>query len=110
MINLHISFVFRELNEIVKIIDSRSTYNENGYEIDLLKNLNLIKNELQKERWNNFDETIEVWMTLKTMFDTYELLNEKIEYNDCYVVTKVSQTLLKLVGRAFQGIANLMIA
>ena len=110
MINLHVSFVFRELNEIVKIIDSRSTYNENGYEIDLLKNLNLIKNELQKERWNNFDETIEVWMTLKKMFDTNELLNEMIEYRDCYVVTKVSQTLLKLVGRAFQGIANLMIA
>ena len=51
-----------------------------------------------------------IYARIKTMFDTYELLNEKIEYNECYVVTKVSQTLLKLVGRAFQGIANLMIA
>ena len=109
MINLHISFLFRELNEIVKTIGSRSTYEKNGYEINLMKNLNLIKNELQKERWNKFDETIEQSMTLKTMFDTNELLNEVRENNDCHVVTKVSRTLLRMVGRAAQGTANLMI-
>ena len=122
MINSHISFLFRELNEIVKTIESRSSYDTHGYEIDLINNLKLIKNELQTERWIeewNKEELlfkmymatkIEEWQSMRSnMMKTLEIVEEMVENNDCYIATKVSRTFLKLGGKIFQGIANLMI-
>ena len=74
MVSLLISFFFRELNEIVKIIESRSNYDTNGYEIDLIKNLELIKNKLQTEGW------IERWNELKLkLIVTHRIVQEVIE-------------------------------
>ena len=122
MINSHISFLFRELNEIVKIIESRSNYDTNGYEMDLINNLKLIKNELQTERWieewNKEELLFKMYMATKivewqsmrsNMMKTLEIVEEMVENNDCYIATKVSRTFLKLGGKIFQGIANLMI-
>ena len=110
MINSHISFLFRELNEIIKTLESRSNYDKNGYEIVLIKNLKLIKNKLDNERWMNLDESMrkivhDTYQIFKTLFD-----GEMIKENDCYLATKMSRTFLKLVGKHFQGITNLMIA
>ena len=122
MINSHISFLFRELNEIVKIIESRSNYDTNGYEMDLINNLKLIKNELQTERWieewNKEELLFKMYMATKivewqsmrsNMMKTLEIVEEMVENNDCYIATKVSRTLLKLAGKVFQGISKLMI-
>ena len=74
MVSLLISFFFRELNEIVKIIESWSNYDTNGYEIDLIKNLELIKNKLQTEGW------IERWNELKLkLIVTHRIVQEVIE-------------------------------
>ena len=112
MINSHISFLFRELNEIVKTIESRSKYDTNGYEIDLIENLKLIKNKLQMERLN-VEEILSNELSneiLKTceISNTYDIVAEMRENNDCFIATKVSRAILKLVGKLFQGIANLM--
>ena len=122
MINSHSSFLFRELNEIVKIIESRSNYDTNGYEMDLINNLKLIKNELQTERWieewNKEELLFKMYMATKivewqsmrsNMMKTLEIVEEMVENNDCYIATKVSRTLLKLAGKVFQGISKLMI-
>ena len=115
MINSHISFLFRELNEIVKTIESRSNYDANGYETDLIKNLKAIKNELQTNTWignesmDDMQQNNQLMMPT-VMLQTGILVKEMLEKNDCYVATKVSRALLKLVGKLFQGIANLIIA
>ena len=49
-------------------------------------------------------------MMSTVMLATGVLVKDMLEKNDCYVATKVSRTLLKLVGKLFQGIANLIIA
>ena len=120
MIISHDSFLFRELNEIVKTIESRSNYDTKGYEINLIKNLKLIKNKLQTERW------IEKWNEdeLKRKMNSGDgkgrsitaqmvlvsgIVKEMIKHNDCYDATKVSRTLLKLAGKVFQGISKIMI-
>ena len=119
----------------MKVIASRSNNDRNDYDIDLIKNLNLIKTKLQREKWienwndddldlngkmdldemieynrkRHFDEIVEQSIRGQ-MIDTYKIVEEMVENNDCYVVTKVSRTVLKLVGKAFQGIAELIIA
>ena len=112
MIDSHISLLFRELNEIVKIIASRDFKDTNGYEIDLINNLKLLKNKMQKETWMDFDDLMidEKSMKDELMLDTYELLIEMVENNDCYVATKVSRTLLRYDGKIFQGTAKMMTA
>ena len=121
MIKSHSSFLFRELNEILKTIASRSNYDTNGYEIDLIKNLKLIKNKLQTERWiERWNEDELKWkMTSGDRILTFSMIDEinfvggivkkMIKHNDCYAATKVSRTLLKLAGKVFQGISKLMI-
>ena len=94
---------------------SRSNNDKNGYEMKLIKNLKFIKNELQTNRWieneslDDMDQ-IEEFMILDVMLEISKLVIDRVEKNDCYVATKVSRTLLKLVGKLFQGIANLIIA
>ena len=94
---------------------SRSNYDTNGYEMKLIKNLKFIKNELQTNRWieneslDDMEQNNELMMST-VMLATGVLVKDMLEKNDCYVATKVSRTLLKLVGKLFQGIANLIIA
>ena len=38
----------------------------------------------------------------------YENLDEMTEQNDCYLATKLFRVLMRLVGKSFQGSANLM--
>ena len=119
MINSQISFLYRELSEILNTIESRIIYVE-GEEIDLLKNLELIKNKVQTERWIErcYEDELErnmnsdEWIPrsiLPQMALVNWILEDMVENKDCYVATKVSRTFLKLVGKVFQGIANLMI-
>ena len=92
---------------------SRSNHDTNGYEMKLIKNLKVIKNELQTNRWienesvDDMDQ-IEEFMMLDVMLETSKLVIDMVEKNDCYVATKVSRTLMKLGGKVFQGIANLV--
>ena len=67
---------------------------------------------MQKETWMDFDDLMidEKSMKDELMLDTYELLIEMVENNDCYVATKVSRTLLRYDGKIFQGTANLITA
>ena len=94
---------------------SRSNNDKDGYEMILIKNLKFIKNELQTNRWieneslDDMEQNNELMMST-VMLATGVLVKDMLEKNDCYVATKVSRTLLKLVGKLFQGIANLIIA
>ena len=94
---------------------SRSNHDTNGYEMKLIKNLKFIKNELQTNRWieneslDDMEQNNELTMST-VMLATGVLVKDMLEKNDCYVATKVSRTLLKLVGKLFQGIANFIIA
>ena len=136
MINLHIAFLFRELNEIVKTIESRSNNAISENDIDLIENLKHIKNKVKSERWiekwNEEEllskmsgrEKLEWLFSIKDSDERAELdelsirgqmlisstIVEKMVDNDCYVATKVSRALLSLVGKAFQGTAKLIIA
>ena len=111
----------------MKTIRSRNNYDTNGYEIDLIKNLKLIKTKLQTERWieswnkdeskvkmgldniNEWDEKDRMSVSIMLMMqDTFAMVNEMVKNNDCYVATKVSRTLMKLGGKVFQGISNLV--
>ena len=40
----------------------------------------------------------------------YNLLEEEIKQNNCYLATKVNRVLVKLLGKCFQGIASLISA
>ena len=42
------------------------------------------------------------------LLDIYSNLEEMIEQNDCYLATKLFPVLMRLVGKSFQGSANLM--
>ena len=120
MINSHISILFRELNEILSTIASRTNYDTNSYVIDLIKNLKLIKNKLQTERWierwnedelkRKMNSDYRIPRSIITQIDLVSgLVIEMIDNNDCYVATKVSRTLLKIAGKVFQGISKLII-
>ena len=136
MINFHIAFLFRELNEIVNTIESRSNNAISENDIDLIENLKHIKNKVKSERWiekwNEEEllskmsgrEKLEWLFSIKDSDERAELdelsirgqmlicsmIVEKMADNDCYVATKVSRALLSLVGKAFQGTAKLIIA
>ena len=59
----------------MKTIRSRNNYDTNGYEIDLIKNLKLIKNKLQTERWIeewNEEELLHKWYSLNMMDEIIE--------------------------------------
>lgn len=137
MINSTSHFIFRELNEIVgtiykrlKTIESRSNLDnlDDGWEwseyINLLQNLEFIKEKLRDERWMlenlkkeekfQYPEEYSEYSLFriefaKIMETADELVAEMVKNNDCDVATKVSRTLMKLAGKAFQGIVNLMI-
>ena len=96
-------------------MESRSNYDTNGYEMKLIKNLKVIKNELQMNRWIENESMDDMkqndqLMMPNVMYDTGILVKEMVEKNDCYVATKVSRTFVKLIGKLFQGISNLIIA
>ena len=134
MIHSYISFLFRELNEIVNTIESRSNNAISENDIDLIENLKHIKNKVKSERWiekwNEEEllskmsrrEKLEWLFSIKDSDERAELdelsiwgqmlicsmIVEKMVDNDCYVATKVSRALLSLVGKAFQGTAKLI--
>jgi len=114
-----VEWEIKELNEIVKTIESRidnawwwQWWQRSNYRI-LIKNLKDIKNKLQTkrwiERWNEDDLKMKKrwgspreWMTTK-MLGAYQIVKQMVNYNDCSVATRVSRTLLKLIGKHFQA-------
>ena len=90
-------------------MESRSNYELNGYETKLIKNLNVIKNELQTNRWienesmNDMKQNTQLMMP-QVMHGLGTHVIQMLEKNDCHVATKLSRSILKLVGKLFQGI------
>ena len=99
MINSNILFLFREINEIVKRIQS------------IHENLEKEEKEENEESWKLYSEySLLDFDFIEMTAKTYELVHELLKNNDCDVATRFSRRFINLTGNAFEGIVNLMIA
>ena len=112
--NTNISIHFRELDEIIEELVSKmsSDITDNDITHDwaaLIKNLNLFKSEIKLASMEQMEMAlVDNEPMAYNLMEIYELLHEMMEQNDCYLATKVYRVLIKLFGKTFQGIANLM--
>ena len=107
--NTNTSIHFRELDEIIEELVSKKRSDKTDNEAALIKNLNLFKSEIK------IASMAQIEMALLNsepmgynLLAIYWILEEMIEQNDCYLATKLFPVLMRLVGKSFQGSANLM--
>ena len=106
--------MFRDLEDDMSL-PPEQLFQLYGNDVKLIKNLQVIQNELQTKRWiasesmEDMRQNTQLMMP-KAIAECVTLLDEMTEENDyCYVATKVYRTFVRLIGKLFQGIASLII-
>ena len=86
---------------------SKKRSDKTDNEAALIKNLNLFKSEIKIASMAQIEMALTPPMAYY-LNAIYENLDEMTEQNDCYLATKLFRVLMRLVGKSFQGSANLM--
>ena len=104
-------FFFREINEIIEELVSKKWSDKTDTETTLIKYLNNIKYEIKIASMEKIEMKLGYYEPMGSYFMAiYNLLEEEIKQNNCYLATKVNRALLKLMGKFFQGNASLISA